>query len=134
MHGAFALGLHRDPSRASKGQLTFAECEERRRLFWSVFSLCMSTTTASPALLPSPKSRTDQCRAEQGTSRPWTQFDLRQIDCKFPLDCYDAELAMDERASKARVRGRRAAESFEETPMTAPLVRLVSMRPTGTGS
>ncbi|BGP41809.1 hypothetical protein JCM10449v2_005800 [Rhodotorula kratochvilovae] len=103
VHGVFALQLHRDPLHKGKTQYSFAECEERRRLFWCVFSLCMSITT--------------------GTSRTWTQFDLRQIDCKFPLDCFDSELSMDERAAKARVRSRRAAETFEETPMTASLLR-----------
>ncbi|GAA6048510.1 hypothetical protein JCM3770_006529 [Rhodotorula araucariae] len=103
VHGVFALQLHRDPLQKGKTPYSFAECEERRSLFWCVFSLCMSITT--------------------GTSRAWTQFDLRQIDCKLPLDCYDTELAMDERAAKARVRSRRAAESFEETPMTASILR-----------
>ncbi|GAA6004210.1 hypothetical protein JCM10207_002484 [Rhodosporidiobolus poonsookiae] len=103
VHGAFTLGLHRDPVQKGKTTHSFAECEDRRRLFWCLFTTCMSITT--------------------GTSRTWSQFDLRQIDCKFPLDCYDAELMMDERAAKARVRGRTKGETFEETPMTASVVR-----------
>ncbi|GAA5877465.1 hypothetical protein JCM8547_001081 [Rhodosporidiobolus lusitaniae] len=103
VHAAFALNLHRDPAQKGKAQYSFAECEDRRRLFWCLFTLCMSITT--------------------GTSRTWSQFDLRQIDCKFPLDCFDAELQMDERAAKARVRGRLHGEKFEETPMTASVVR-----------
>ncbi|GAA5838831.1 hypothetical protein JCM11251_006752 [Rhodosporidiobolus azoricus] len=101
VHAAFTLQLHRDPAQKGKTELSFAECEDRRRLFWCLFTLCMSITT--------------------GTSRTWSQFDLRQIDCKFPLDCYDAELLMDERAAKARIRGR--LHIFEETPMTASVVR-----------
>ncbi|GAA5889054.1 hypothetical protein JCM8208_007757 [Rhodotorula glutinis] len=103
VNAVFSLGLHLDPSRPSKAHLSFADCEERRRLFWSVFSLSMSVSS--------------------GTSRMSSGFDLRQIDCKFPLDCYDAELDMDERAAKARVRGRRAADAFEETPMTITVLR-----------
>ncbi|GAA5992545.1 hypothetical protein JCM11641_004540 [Rhodosporidiobolus odoratus] len=102
VHAAFQLNLHRDPA-MSDLQLSFAECEDRRRLFWCLFTLCMSITT--------------------GTSRTWLQFDLRQIDTRFPLDCYDAELLMDERAAKARIRGRLSADTFEETPMTSSVVR-----------
>ncbi|GAA5935575.1 hypothetical protein JCM3775_003356 [Rhodotorula graminis] len=103
VNAVLSLDLHLDPSRPSKAQPSFADCEERRRLFWSVFSLSMSVSS--------------------GTSRTWSGFDLRQIDCKFPLDCYDAELNMDERAAKARVRSRRAADGFEETPMTVTVLR-----------
>ncbi|BGP09772.1 hypothetical protein JCM10049v2_005645 [Rhodotorula toruloides] len=103
VNAVFALGLNRDPANKSASPLSFFECEERRRLFWSVFSLCGSVTT--------------------GISRKWPQFDLRQMDCKFPLDCYDSELLMDERAAKARVRARQGNEQPEETPMTAPLLR-----------
>ncbi|GAA5862732.1 hypothetical protein JCM1840_002655 [Sporobolomyces johnsonii] len=103
VHASFALELHRDPVRNGKTKLTFLECEDRRRIFWTLFTLCMSITT--------------------GTSRSWTQFDLRQIDCKIPLDCYDEELFMDERAVTANVRARRNSVSFEETPMTLLVVR-----------
>ncbi|GJN92800.1 hypothetical protein Rhopal_005838-T1 [Rhodotorula paludigena] len=74
VNSAFALELHRDPVQRGKPLFPFAVCEERRRLFWCLFSLCMSITS----------------------------FDLGQVDCKFPLDCYDEELEMDERATKAR--------------------------------
>ncbi|GAA5851654.1 hypothetical protein JCM9279_002533 [Rhodotorula babjevae] len=103
VNAVFSLGLHLDPSRSSKEQLSFANCEERRRLFWCIFSLSTSVTS--------------------GTSRACSGFDLRQINCMFPLDCYDAELDMDERAAKARVRSRRAADAFEETPMTVTVLR-----------
>ncbi|GEM10188.1 C6 transcription factor [Rhodotorula toruloides] len=103
VHAVFTLGLNRDPANKSTEQLSFFECEERRRLFWSVFSLCASVTT--------------------GLSCKWPQFDLKQINCKFPLDCYDAELLMDERAAKARVRARQGTEQPEETPVTAPILR-----------
>ncbi|BGP18080.1 hypothetical protein JCM10213_006529 [Rhodosporidiobolus nylandii] len=103
VNAAFAMNLQRDPVQKGKTTFTFAECEDRRRIFWCLFSLCMSITT--------------------GTSRTWLQFDLRQIDCKFPLDCYDAELLMDERAAKARIRGRVKGGGFEETPMTSAVVR-----------
>ncbi|GAA6031371.1 hypothetical protein JCM8097_005628 [Rhodosporidiobolus ruineniae] len=103
VHAAFQLQLHRDPVQKGKTTFAFHDCEDRRRLFWCLFTLCMSITT--------------------GTSRTYSQFDLRQIDCKFPLDCYDAELYMDERAAKARIRGRLHAEQYEETPLTASVVR-----------
>lgn len=47
VHAAFSLGLNRDPANKSALPLSFFECEERRRLFWSVFSLCGSVTTVS---------------------------------------------------------------------------------------
>lgn len=53
VNAVFSLGLHLDPSRPSKEQLSFADCEERRRLFWSVFSLSTSVTSVRP---PPPSS------------------------------------------------------------------------------
>lgn len=45
VNSAFALGLHRDPVQRGKPLFPFAVCEERRRLFWCLFSLCMSITS-----------------------------------------------------------------------------------------
>lgn len=45
VHAAFALNLHRDPAPKGKSEYSFAECEQRRRLFWSLFTICMSITT-----------------------------------------------------------------------------------------
>ncbi|GAA5906658.1 fungal specific transcription factor domain-containing protein [Sporobolomyces salmoneus] len=98
VQASFALELHREPNRHGKMKYRFAECQERRRLFWGVFSLCSSVTT--------------------DTSRAWPQLDLRYIDTHFPLDCFDEELAMDELAIRASVRARVNSEIFEETPMT----------------
>ncbi|GAA5879926.1 hypothetical protein JCM3774_005680 [Rhodotorula dairenensis] len=103
VHAAFDLGLNRDPVQGGQSGYTFREREERRRTFWCLFALSMTITT--------------------GTGRIWSQFDLRYIDCKFPLDCHDDELEMDERAAKARVRARFNAATFQETLMTSSVVR-----------
>lgn len=98
VRAAFALELNREPNRNGKNTHRFSECQERRRLFWAVFSVCSAVTT--------------------DTSRMWPDFDLRYVDTHFPLDCFDDELAMDELAIRASVRARVNCESFEETPMT----------------
>ncbi|GAA5977133.1 hypothetical protein JCM10908_004867 [Rhodotorula pacifica] len=103
VHAAFDLGLNRDPVQGGQSGYSFREREERRRAFWCLFALSMTITT--------------------GTGRIWSQFDLRYIDCKFPLDCHDDELEMDERAAKARVRARFNAATFQETLMTSSVVR-----------
>lgn len=93
VHAAFALNLHRDPAPKGKSQYSFGECEQRRRLFWSLFTICMSITTVRLSRLChfcASFSAADFPFFSQGTSRTWSQFDLRQIDCKFPLDCFDA--------------------------------------------
>lgn len=40
---ALSLSLHRDPNKIfpNNGKFTFFEAEERRRLFWSLFMLCI---------------------------------------------------------------------------------------------
>ncbi|GAA5956159.1 hypothetical protein JCM3765_005477 [Sporobolomyces pararoseus] len=98
VQASFTLELNREPNRNGRTKYRFSECQERRRLFWSVFSICSAVTT--------------------DTSRLWPQLDLRYIDTHFPLDCFDDELAMDELAIRASVRARVNSETFEETPMT----------------
>ncbi|GAA5934296.1 uncharacterized protein JCM15063_004532 [Sporobolomyces koalae] len=103
VHAAFALELHRDPNRSNPRKASFPVCQKRRRLFWSLFSLCSSMTTDD--------------------SRIWSQFDLRRIDCHFPLDCFHDELEMDEYAVRARTRARinNSQGPFQETSMTSSI-------------
>ncbi|GAA6023764.1 hypothetical protein JCM11491_006038 [Sporobolomyces phaffii] len=98
VQASFALELHREPNRNGKTHYRFSESQERRRLFWALFSVCSSVAT--------------------DTARTWPQFDLRYVDVHFPLDCHDDELAMDELAIRASVRARLNSETFEETPMS----------------
>lgn len=93
---AMSLGLHRDPD-STPGRYTFLEAEMRRRLFWSIFWVCV----LSSSLL----GRTQ-----------WGIFDLESIDTAFPADCTDEELG-DERWAIQGVEDRRARA--EETPMTS---------------
>ncbi|BGO99472.1 hypothetical protein RTBOTA2_002639 [Rhodotorula toruloides] len=97
---ALSLGLHRDPDR-SPGKYTFFEAEERRRLFWNLFMLCILSSAS--------------------LSRTWTVFDLNGVDTKLPLDCHDHEI-LDEATAMAGVEKRRA--KFEETPMTSLIVKM----------
>lgn len=55
---ALSLGLHRDPDR-SPGKYTFFEAEERRRLFWNLFMLCILSSAS--------------------LSRTWAVFDLNGV-------------------------------------------------------
>ncbi|GAA5997852.1 Zn(II)2Cys6 transcription factor [Rhodotorula paludigena] len=97
---ALSLGLHRDPDR-SPGRMTFFEAEERRRLFWSLFSLCILSSAS--------------------LSRTWAIFDLNGVDTRLPLDCTDDEI-LDEAAAMAGLEKRRMR--FEETPMTSLIVKM----------
>lgn len=70
VNAVFALGLNRDPANKSASPLSFFECEERRRLFWSVFSLCGSVTTVSTAPPEAESFRSaDEVRLEFRESR-----------------------------------------------------------------
>lgn len=89
-----SLGLHRDPNH-TPGKYTFFEAEERRRLFWSLFSLCILSSAA--------------------LGRTWAVFQLENIDCEFPLDATDAEI-LDESLARAGMEARKRRN--EETPMT----------------
>ncbi|KAL8278780.1 hypothetical protein RQP46_008849 [Phenoliferia psychrophenolica] len=108
VQGAFAIGMHRDPGRNNK--YTFLEAEDRRSVFWNLFSQCMTSTWIF------------------GCS--WHQFDISRIDCAMPLDCHDFELHQDERAARAAV-SRRAAKAHlagstansDETDMTVLLYK-----------
>ncbi|GAA5825624.1 hypothetical protein JCM11251_000314 [Rhodosporidiobolus azoricus] len=97
---ALSLGLHRDPDR-SPGKYTFFEAEERRRLFWSLFSLCILSSAS--------------------LSRTWAVFDLNSTDCKLPLDLHDHEI-LDEETAMAALEKRRT--KFEETPMSSLICKM----------
>ncbi|GAA5939391.1 hypothetical protein JCM3775_001696 [Rhodotorula graminis] len=97
---ALSLGLHRDPDR-SPGKFTFFEAEERRRLFWNLFMLCILSSAS--------------------LSRTWAVFDLNGVDTKLPLDCTDDEI-LDEAAAMAGLEKRKMR--FEETPMTSLIVKM----------
>ncbi|BGP39792.1 hypothetical protein JCM10450v2_003763 [Rhodotorula kratochvilovae] len=97
---ALSLGLHRDPDR-SPGKFTFFEAEERRRLFWNLFMLCILSSAS--------------------LSRTWAVFDLNGVDTKLPLDCTDDEI-LDEAAAMAGIEKRKMR--FEETPMTSLIVKM----------
>ncbi|GAA5928922.1 Zn(II)2Cys6 transcription factor [Sporobolomyces koalae] len=100
VQNALSLGLHRDPDR-TPGRYTFLEAEERRRLFWNLFMLCILSSVS--------------------LSRTWAVFDLNNVDTKLPLDCHDHEI-LDEAAARAGLEKRKI--KFEETPMTSLLVRM----------
>ncbi|KDE04228.1 hypothetical protein MVLG_05327 [Microbotryum lychnidis-dioicae p1A1 Lamole] len=68
---AISIGLHRDPDR-TPGRCTLFEAEERRRLFHSLFTLCVLSSSA--------------------VARTWTVFDLNMIDVMLPLDANDDEI------------------------------------------
>ncbi|GAA5959583.1 hypothetical protein JCM3765_007204 [Sporobolomyces pararoseus] len=97
---ALSLGLHRDPDR-TPGKYTFFEAEERRRLFWNLFMLCILSSSS--------------------LSRTWNVFDLKNIDCQLPLDCHDHEI-LDEAAARAGLEKRKI--KFAETPMTSLIVKM----------
>ncbi|GAA6026076.1 hypothetical protein JCM10207_003005, partial [Rhodosporidiobolus poonsookiae] len=97
---ALSLGLHRDPDR-SPGKYTFFEAEERRRLFWNLFMLCILSSAS--------------------LSRTWAVFDLNGVDTKLPLDAHDHEI-LDEALANEGIERRRA--KFEETPMTSLLAKM----------
>ncbi|GAA5859877.1 hypothetical protein JCM1840_001777 [Sporobolomyces johnsonii] len=97
---ALSLGLHRDPDR-SPGRFTFFEAEERRRLFWNLFMLCILSSAS--------------------LSRTWAVFDLNGVDTKLPLDCNDHEI-LEEKTAYAAVERRKT--KFEETPMTSLIVKM----------
>ncbi|GAA5850183.1 hypothetical protein JCM9279_003560 [Rhodotorula babjevae] len=97
---ALSLGLHRDPDR-SPGKFTFFEAEERRRLFWNLFMLCILSSAS--------------------LSRTWAVFDLNGVDTKLPLDCTDDEI-LDEASAMAGLEKRKMR--FEETPMTSLIVKM----------
>ncbi|KAK4051192.1 hypothetical protein OIV83_003014 [Microbotryomycetes sp. JL201] len=96
---AMSLNLHRDPDR-TPGKFTFFEAENRRRLFWSLFTLCILSSAS--------------------LGRTWAVFDLNHVDCKLPLDCHDHEI-FDQETAEAAVASRK--RKFEETPMTSLLLR-----------
>ncbi|KAK4056927.1 hypothetical protein OIO90_002177 [Microbotryomycetes sp. JL221] len=96
---AMSLYLHRDPDR-TPGKFTFFEAENRRRLFWSLFALCILSSAS--------------------LGRTWSVFDLNNVDCRLPLDCHDHEI-LDQATAEAAVASRR--RKFEETPMTSLLLR-----------
>ncbi|GAA5885525.1 hypothetical protein JCM6882_007453 [Rhodosporidiobolus microsporus] len=97
---ALSLGLHRDPDR-SPGKYSFFEAEERRRLFWSLFSLCILSSAS--------------------LSRTWAVFDLNGVDTKLPLDLHDHEI-LDEETAMAAIEKRKT--KFEETPMTSLICKM----------
>ncbi|GAA6058122.1 hypothetical protein JCM3770_005950 [Rhodotorula araucariae] len=97
---ALSLGLHRDPDR-SPGKFSFFEKEERRRLFWNLFMLCILSSAS--------------------LSRTWAVFDLNGVDTRLPLDCTDDEI-LDETAAMAGIEQRKMR--FEETPMTSLIVKM----------
>ncbi|GAA5875578.1 hypothetical protein JCM8547_007586 [Rhodosporidiobolus lusitaniae] len=97
---ALSLGLHRDPDR-TPGRYTFFEAEERRRLFWNLFMLCILSSAS--------------------LSRTWAVFDLNGVDTRLPLDCHDHEI-LDEATAMAGIEKRKAR--FEETPMTSLLCKM----------
>ncbi|KAM0747303.1 hypothetical protein T439DRAFT_98465 [Meredithblackwellia eburnea MCA 4105] len=105
IEGAFTLRLHRDPER-TKG-LTFVEKEDRRRLFWNLFSQAMMVSWM--------------------VGRTWSHFDLEKIDCKYPLDCHDDELYLGEKEatklSEARAKRHLTEEDFDYTALTALLIK-----------
>lgn len=76
------------------------QAEMRRRLFYSLFTLCILSSSS--------------------LGRTWAIFDLNQVDCKLPLDCHDHEILKEETAM-AGVASRR--RKFEETPMTSLLLK-----------
>lgn len=47
VQSAFELELHREPNRNGKSKFRFSECQERRRLFWALFSICSSISCVS---------------------------------------------------------------------------------------
>ncbi|KAM0755358.1 hypothetical protein T439DRAFT_351150 [Meredithblackwellia eburnea MCA 4105] len=97
---AHSLGLHRDPDR-TPSKFTFFEAEERRRLFWSLFMLCILSSAS--------------------LGRTWAVFDLNGVDTKLPLDCHDEEI-MDEFSAKAGIERRK--RKSEETAMTSLLCKM----------
>ncbi|BGP15917.1 hypothetical protein JCM10213_003654 [Rhodosporidiobolus nylandii] len=97
---ALSLGLHRDPDR-TPGKYTFFEAEERRRLFWSLFSLCILSSAS--------------------LSRTWAVFDLNGVDTKLPLDAHDHEI-LDESTAMAGIAERQG--KFQETPMTSLICKM----------
>lgn len=60
-HAAMELGLNRDPV-----DYPIYEREARKRTFWALFTISVTMTSFF--------------------SRSWSAFDLRYIDCAFPLD------------------------------------------------
>ncbi|GAA5878568.1 hypothetical protein JCM16303_002128 [Sporobolomyces ruberrimus] len=97
---ALSLGLHRDPDQ-TPGRFTFFEAEERRRLFWNLFMLCILSSSS--------------------LSRTWAVFDLNNVDTKLPLDCHDHEI-LDEATARAGIEKRKT--KFAETPMTSLIVKM----------
>lgn len=97
---ALTLNLHRDPDR-TPGKYTFFEAEERRRLFWNLFALCILSSSS--------------------LSRTWNVFDLKNIDCQLPLDCHDHEI-LDEATARAGIEARK--RKFAETPMTQLIIKM----------
>ncbi|GAA5911432.1 Zn(II)2Cys6 transcription factor [Sporobolomyces salmoneus] len=96
---AHTLNLHRDPDRIP-GKYSFFEAEQRRRLFWNLFSLCILSSSS--------------------LSRTWNIFDLKNIDCQLPLDCHDHEI-LDEATARAGLEKRKT--KFAETPMTQLIIK-----------
>lgn len=95
-----SLSLHRDPDR-TPSKFTFFEAEERRRLFWNLFMLCILSSAS--------------------LGRTWSVFDLNGVDTKLPLDCHDAEI-VDEAKAKAGTESRR--RQSEETAMTSLICKM----------
>ncbi|KAM0753870.1 hypothetical protein T439DRAFT_165572 [Meredithblackwellia eburnea MCA 4105] len=102
VEGAYTLRLNYDPRRNKK--LSFVECEDRRGVFWNLFTQCLSMSLIN--------------------GQSWPQFDLDQIDTELPLDCHDAELLLGEEQARAISRKRIAShqvadyDTFDETIMT----------------
>lgn len=128
VQGAFTIGLHRDPSRSKR--FSFLESEDRRSVFWNLFSQCMTSTwvrLGRPLVCLESAEPSD---SSQIFGRSWPQFDLSLIDCGMPLDCHDEELHQDERATRAAVsrrasrleRERSALDDADETDMTILIV------------
>ncbi|KAL8281016.1 hypothetical protein RQP46_006695 [Phenoliferia psychrophenolica] len=97
---AMSLSLHRDPDR-TPSKFTFFEAEERRRLFWNLFMLCILSSAS--------------------LGRTWSVFDLNGVDTRLPLDCHDVEI-VDEALAKAGTEERRRYS--EETAMTSLIVKM----------
>ncbi|SCV68114.1 BQ2448_235 [Microbotryum intermedium] len=97
---AISIGLHRDPDR-SPGRYTLFEAKERRRLFHSLFTLSVLSSSA--------------------VARTWTIFDLKMIDVMLPIDAHDEEI---ENEDAANIALEARARSFSETPMTSVIAKM----------
>lgn len=72
-HAAMELGLNRDPV-----DYPLYEREARKRTFWALFTISVTMTSFF--------------------SRSWSAFDLRYIDCAFPLDYHEEYVKIAQRS------------------------------------